>query len=65
MLLCADAQDQTANPEDRFSSVEVYNRVNVLKSQTLFSFCSQIKCGFSGLELTTNREDPDQTAEAV
>ena len=26
--------------------------VNVLKFQTLFSFCSQIKCWFSGLEFT-------------
>ena len=26
--------------------------VNVLKFRTLFSFCSQIKCWFSGLEFT-------------
>ena len=42
--------------------------INVLKFQTLFSFCSEIKCGVSGLEYTkllvrlTNSEDPDQTA---
>ena len=30
--------------------VPVGNTVNVLKFQTFFSFCSQIKCWFSGLE---------------
>ena len=50
-----------------FSSVNCYsiNTVNVLKFQTLFSFCSQIKCCLSGLEFTiANREDPDQTASS-
>ena len=28
------------------------NTVNVLKCQTLFSFCFQIKCWVSGLEFT-------------
>ena len=42
--------------------------VNVLKFQTLFSFCSLIKCCLSGQELTkclskkANGEDSDQTA---
>ena len=37
--------------------------LNVLKFQTLFSFCSQIKCWFSELGFT-NSEDPDQTASS-
>ena len=42
--------------------------INVLKFRTLFSLCSEIKCGVSGLEFTkllvnlTNNEGPDQTA---
>ena len=42
--------------------------VNILKFQTLFSFCSQIKCGFSELEFTkwlgriANREDRGQSS---
>ena len=45
--------------------------VNVLKFQTLSSFCSQIKCWFIGPEFTlmvvriANRGDPGQSEEAV
>ena len=40
--------------------------INALKFQTLFSFCSQIKCWLSGIGFTilvsiANREDPDLT----
>ena len=44
--------------------------VNVLKFQTLFSFCSQIKCWFSGLEFVNklvriaNMEGPGQTVSS-
>ena len=41
------------------------NNINVQIFRTLFSFCSQIKCWFSGLEVRiANREDPDQTASS-
>ena len=40
--------------------------VNVLKFQTLFCFCSQIKIWLSGLNVRiANREDPDQTASVL
>ena len=31
---------------------KLFNTVNVLKFQTLFSFCFQLKCGLSRLEFT-------------
>ena len=58
---------------DVFTLVEFEVTVNVLKFQTLFSFCSQIKCWLfePDLEFTkclhvliTNREDLDQTASS-
>ena len=44
--------------------------VNVLIFQILFVFCSERKCGISGLEFSNivvriaNGEDPDQTASS-
>ena len=34
------------------SSIQYNHTVNVLKFRTLFSFCSEIKCWFSGLKFT-------------
>ena len=58
---------------DTSFQVPMENTVTVLKFRTLFSFCYQIKCWFSGLEFhncfvrVAKRDDPDQTAlsEAV
>ena len=49
-----------------FQIIKTITTVNVIKFQTLFSFCSQIKCWLSGLELVrkANREDPDQIASS-
>ena len=54
----------------RSYSVKKLDYCKSLKFQTLFFFCSQIKCWLSGLEFKkkcfriANRADPDQTASS-
>ena len=65
---CCEHQNELSIWDSSFEQQKHMVTVNVLKFQTLFSFCSQIKCLISGLELSkmlprlANRRDPDQAA---
>ena len=44
--------------------IYIFHTVNILKFQTLFSFCSHMKCWLLGLVRIANRTNPDETASS-